>query len=75
MIYRRSDWHFERTQSRELASMPWGEPESGWLARLWVALRGDAQGMTTADHALIIAMIAASAAAGITVWARMAGIY
>ena len=75
MIYRGSDWHFERTQSRDLASMPWAQPESGWLARFWVVLRGDAQGMATADHALIIAIIAAGAAAGITVWARIVGIY
>ena len=75
MIYRRSDWHFERTQSREFASMPWAQPESAWLARLWVVFRRDAHGMATADHALIVAIIAASAAAGITVWARMVGIY
>lgn len=75
MIYRRSDWHFERTQSRELASTPWAQPESAWLARLWVVLRGDAQGMATADHALIIAIVAAGAAAGVSVWAGIVGIF
>ena len=75
MIYRRSDWHFERTQSRELASMPWAQPEARWLARLWVVLRGDADGTAAANHALIIAIIAAGAAAGISVWARIAGVY
>ena len=33
------------------------------------------QGMATADYALIVAIIAAGAAAGISVWARVAGIY
>jgi len=42
MIYRRSDWRFERTQSRNLASIPWAQPASGWLARLSEVLRGDA---------------------------------
>ena len=33
------------------------------------------QAMATADFALIVAIIAAGAAAGISVWARIAGIY
>ena len=55
--------------------MPWTQPESGWLAGLWVVLRGDAQGMARADYALVISVIASAAAAGISVWARIIGIY
>ena len=70
MIYRRSDWHFERTQSRALASVPWDLQTT----RYHLFLRGK-QGMATADYALIIAVIAASAAAVISVWGGIVGIY
>jgi len=70
MIYRRSDWFFERTQSRALASVPWDQPTTRY--RLFLRSK---QGVATADYALIIAVIAASAAALISVWGGIVGIY
>lgn len=42
MLYRRSDWRFERTQSRDFASVPWAQPVTGWLDKVWAILMGDA---------------------------------